>query len=292
MYPRLPAWEELQALSLAARTGSVSAAAREAGTQQQTMSARIHRAERALGVTVFARSPYGITPTPEGLSLLDALTPLTRATSDFLAAAHAVADPGVTSAGLCVAASHTIAEHHYPGWAAAFRARFPDVPLRMVQANSDGVRAAVSGGTAGVGFVEGGEIPTDLDGARVGVDELIVVVPPGHEWALRPVGEAELRGTPLVMREKGSGTREVVESALGHLAAPAGEFGSLASQRAGITALGAPGVIAREAVADHLELGKLVEVDTRTFPRELWAVWLRGTGPGEHARVLVEMAGG
>ncbi|WP_291314404.1 LysR family transcriptional regulator [Corynebacterium sp. UBA2622] len=290
MYPRLPAWEELQALAIAARTGSISAAAREAATQQQTMSARITRAERALGVRVFTRSPYGITPTPEGAALLDALPALSRAASGLLTTARALAEPG-TLGELRVAASNTVAELHYPGWAATFHLRFPAVHLRMIQENSDGVRAAVSSGEADIGFVEGGDTPRDLAAAPVGTDELIVVVPPGHGWATRRVSERELRDTPLVMREHGSGTRDVVETALGELAEPAGEFGSLASQRAGIVALGAPGVIARGAVADHLKLGKLVEVDTLTFARELRAVWRRGSEPGAEARALITIAG-
>ena len=58
----------------------------------------------------------------------------------------------------------------------------------------------------------------------------------------------ELQSTPLVLREQGSGTREVVADVLGTLAPPAGEFGSLGAQRTAIGALGAPGVIARRAV--------------------------------------------
>ncbi|MDU4705083.1 MAG: LysR family transcriptional regulator, partial [Corynebacterium sp.] len=74
MYPSAVA--ELEALLTAARAGSISKAARELGINQQTMSARIARAEKALGITVFERSPYGVSPTENGQVLIDALPDL------------------------------------------------------------------------------------------------------------------------------------------------------------------------------------------------------------------------
>ncbi|MDU4703937.1 MAG: LysR substrate-binding domain-containing protein, partial [Corynebacterium sp.] len=113
----------------------------------------------------------------------------------------------------------------------------------------------------------------------IGTDELVLAVPTGHPWTERAeISIEELRTTPLVIREPGSGSRQVVEDALGNLAEPAGEFGSLSAQRAGMIALAAPTIIARGAIRDQVTLGRIVIVPTRTrFTRNLSVVMRRGS---------------
>jgi DNA-binding transcriptional LysR family regulator len=45
-------------------------------------------------------------------------------------------------------------------------------------------------------------------------DEIVVVVPSKHEWVGQHVNVQQLRKAPLILRERGSGTRRVVEAAL------------------------------------------------------------------------------
>ena len=45
-------------------------------------------------------------------------------------------------------------------------------------------------------------------------DEIVVVVPSKHEWVGQQVEVQQLCKAPLILREKGSGTRRVVEAAL------------------------------------------------------------------------------
>ena len=46
-------------------------------------------------------------------------------------------------------------------------------------------------------------------------EQLVLVVPPHHAWSKRKSFKLEdLKDQPLIMREKGSGTRELVDSAL------------------------------------------------------------------------------
>ena len=52
-------------------------------------------------------------------------------------------------------------------------------------------------------------------------DELVLVVPAGHEWAERgDCAERALRSTKLLVENRGSGTREVLEQALKRAGAP------------------------------------------------------------------------
>jgi DNA-binding transcriptional LysR family regulator len=46
-------------------------------------------------------------------------------------------------------------------------------------------------------------------------DDLVLVVPPEHPWASRPtIALEDVRREPLILRERGSGSRETLEQAL------------------------------------------------------------------------------
>lgn len=284
MYPRP---DELTALCAVDEHGSVSAAARALGVNQQTVSARVRRAEDRLHLTAFRRSPYGTVTTDQGRIAIDAARELLAAFERFDAALS------TTTSHLQVAVSHTVAELYFPAWAADFHRHHPQVQVAMVQANSARVRDLVEAGRVPLGIVEGGVPRHSLREVGIGEDELIVVAPTGHPWSLpgTRVTREMLRTTALVVREPGSGSREVTEDVLGHLATPAGEFGSLASQRAGMISLQAPGIIAAGAVADAIILGRLARVHTPglSFRRDLVAVRLAHGSPGPEAEEFLRV---
>jgi DNA-binding transcriptional LysR family regulator len=188
---------------------------------------------------------------------------------------------------LAIAASQTIAEHLVPHWLVELRTAEQaagDQPtvVELAVANSTGVIELVRAGQAGLGFIETPHLPSGLVTARLRDDELLVVAAPGHRWAhrRRPLTLAEIAGTPLVMREAGSGTRDTLTD---HLAAQdpplrpaiAMELGTSAAVRSAIAAGVGPGVLSRLAVRDDLVLGRLVAVEVAAPPltRQLTAVW-------------------
>lgn len=291
MYPKIPDVPHVEAMLAVDRHGSMSAAARALGIPQQTVSTRVAQAERILGVPVFRRSPYGTVATEQGRALLDA-------SSHFLNSASAFARVVLEQRGSLgghrfpVAVSNTVAEMYFPSWAALFHRKYPESQIAMIQANSSQVRTLVASSEVQLGIVEGGATMHGLEEVPLGSDELILVVPPEHPWAGGEVTADDLRAEPLVVREPGSGSREVITSALGELAEPAGEFGSLSAQRSAIVQIGAPGIIAADAVADHIELGRLVRVQTPglSFERPLTAVRLRRAGANPDTDALIEIA--
>lgn len=293
MYPRIPDLADVAAIVAVDRHGSISAAARATGIHQQTMSARVARAEKLLGLTLFHRSPYGTETTNRGRTLIDAATGLLDAAQGFATTVtHLHDDTGPRD--LTVAVSNTVAELYFPDWAARFHSSHLSVRLSMMQANSAQVCRLVEDGTAALGIVEGGPVTHSLEESVLGHDDLVVAVPADHPWAApgRAVTARELRATPLVVREPGSGTRQVVEAVLGQLTEPAGEFGSLAAQRAAISSLNSPGIIAAGAVSDQIALGRLVRVHTPgvEFRRRLRAVRRRQASFQEDAAVLLAIA--
>lgn len=291
MYPKIPDVPQVEAMLAVDRHGSMSAAARALGVPQQTVSTRVSQAERILGVPVFLRSPYGTVATEQGRALLDASSHFLNSASTF---ARVVLEQrgALGSHRFPVAVSNTVAEMYFPAWAATFHRLHPESQIAMIQGNSSQVRTMVSSGEVQLGIVEGGSSLHGLEEVALGTDELILVVPTEHPWAGREVTADELRREPLVVREPGSGSREVITTVLGDLAEPAGEFGSLSAQRSAIAQLGAPGIIAADAVADHIELGRLVQVATPglSFERPLTAVRLRRAGDNADADALIAIA--
>jgi DNA-binding transcriptional LysR family regulator len=248
-----------------ARLGSVGAAARAHGITQPAASSRISSLERRLGVPLLERSTRGSRLTEEGGLVCD----WARAAVD----AAIALDAGVTSlrktleSRLSVAASLTVAEYLLPRWLAAFRTSAAKTSVALTTGNSDDVAATVLAGRADLGFIEGPDVPRGLRSRTVARDTLTVIVSPGHPWARRRSGitAGELAGTPLVSRERGSGTRRYLERALRRhidsaLAEPVLELSSTTAIKAAVAEGAGPAVLSSLAVTGELALGTIVSV--------------------------------
>lgn len=291
----------LRLLSAVIRSGSISAAAREAGVTQQAASLRLAALEREVGTPLLSRSSRGAQPTETGALVAEWAAEVLEAADRFDASLAALR--GATEATLRIAASMTIAEHLAPRWLTSLRlaslgtdGRGPRIELTA--ANSEAVLAAVREGSATIGFIETPDLPSDLATSVFASDELVVVVGRDHPWARRPRGVSveELARTPLVSREVGSGTRLAFERALaeqGHPAArPAFELSSTSAIRATAAAGEHPAVLSILAVREQLAAGALVKVPIRQLriTRPLTAVWRRGgSGVPASARPLLEV---
>ncbi|MFG1633419.1 LysR family transcriptional regulator [Pseudonocardia alni] len=274
-----------------ATLGSMGRAAVAHGVSQAAVSARIRSLESALGLTLLERSPRGTRLTPDGALVVERA----RAALD---AAHAL-DEGVAAlrtdraARLRVAASVTVAEYLLPRWLVALRAELPGTAVTLTSHNTAEVVDDVRSGDADLGFVEGPELPADLDGQVVARDRLVLVVAPDHPWAgRRAVDASRLASTPLVAREPGSGTRDFLERALGALAPPVLELGSTTAIKNAVAGGAGPAVISGLAVAAEVAAGTLRTVPVRgaDLQRRLRAAWRRGRAPSGPALVLVRIA--
>ena len=283
--------------------GSIGEAARRLGVTQASASERLATLERRLGVTLFARSRRGTRPTDEGRAVADWAGEVLAAADRLVAGVVALRDRSIGT--VRVAASLTVADYLVPGWLSVLRRQLPAAAVQLEVANSAAVAAAVAAGTVELGFVEGGGRPAGLVSRTVRDDRLVVVVPPDHRWARRraPLTPAELAATPLIARERGSGTREVLEQALaeavpaaaggGHLTIGAA-LGSTQSIKAAVLAGQGPGVVSELAVGDELARRQLVEVpvDGLVLVRRIRVVWRQHRPPSGATATLVAIAEG
>ncbi|WP_062079282.1 LysR family transcriptional regulator [Demequina globuliformis] len=283
-----PSVEELRMLLAVQARGSLTAAAEELGVTQQAVSQRMRALERRLGLALFARAARGTTLTAHGRLVADWAQGVVDQLDALSAAAASLrAD---RQAQLRVAASMTIAEHLMPVWMVSTGAHAIDARVQLTAVNSAGAIDAVRIGQVELGFIETPDVPRRLASRTIAVDEVVIVVAPGHPWAKRRrLPLATLARTPLVMREAGSGTRATVEAALARadlsLAPPAADVSTTAAIRALVLSGGGAAAISALAARDDLATGRLrrVHVDAPPFERPLTAIW-----DGE--RVLAEPA--
>ncbi|WKX74142.1 LysR family transcriptional regulator [Streptomyces sp. XD-27] len=292
MTHRVPDLGALELLLAVARLGSLGRAAREMGITQPAASSRIRAMERRLGLALVERSPRGSRLTEAGTLVTDWARRIVEAAEAFDAGVHALRDR--RDSRLTVAASMTIAEYLLPGWLIALRAMRPGTAVSLLAGNSAAVAAHLLAGEADLGFVEGLDVAPGLDGAVIGRDRLAVVVAPDHPWARRrvPVSPQELAGTPLVLRERGSGTRQVLHEALaayGGLADPLLELASTTAVKAAAISGAGPAVLSRLAVREELAARRLAEIPLAEvrLRRDLRAVWPAGQRPAGPARDLL-----
>lgn len=287
---------DLPALGLfvdAVDLGSLSAAARRHRITQPSASQAIGRLERRLGVALLLRGPRGSRPSPEGERLAGHAREVIAALNRFAAQAEAVR--AGTRGLIRVAASYTNAEYVLPTRVADFGSVRPDVAVRLTVANTDEVVAAVRAGDVELGFVEGPGTFAGLGTRRIGHDELAVVVAPDHPWAGRDAVPGNVvTATPLLLRERESGTRRTYEAAAARagyrVAEPYGVMTSTEALKAAVRAgLGAT-MVSRLAVQDELRDGRLVAVPVTGLDlgRDLRAVWL----PGQRSLLAAEFIRG
>ncbi|MEU8030230.1 LysR family transcriptional regulator [Streptomyces sp. NPDC049099] len=291
---RVPDLAALELLLAVARLGSLGAAAREVGITQPAASSRIRSMERQLGVALVDRSPRGSRLTDAGALVTDWARRVVEAAAAFDAGARALRDR--RDSRLRVAASMTIAEYMLPGWLLALHAERPDTAVSLLAGNSAKVAELLLSGDADLGFVEGLTVPTGLDSAVIAHDRLIVVTAPGHPWARRrrPLTPEELAATPLILRERGSGTRQVLDAALGGLARPLIELSSTTAVKASAVSGAGPSVLSELAVGEELSMRRLVSIPVEgvSLRRELRAVWPTGHRPTGPARELLSLTRG
>ncbi|MFE6621036.1 LysR family transcriptional regulator [Streptomyces sp. NPDC008086] len=291
---RVPDLGALELLLAVARLGSLGGAARELGITQPAASSRIRSMERQLGVALVDRSPRGSRLTDAGALVTDWARRVVEAAEAFDVGAQALRDR--RDSRLRVAASMTIAEYLLPGWLLALRAQRPDTAVSLLAGNSAAVAERLLADEADLGFVEGVSVPTGLDSVVIAHDNLIVVTAPGHVWARRrrPLEASELAVTPLILREKGSGTRQVLDAALGGLARPLIELSSTTAVKAAAVGGAGPAVLSELAVGEELSMRRLVRVPLSdvSLARDLRAVWPTGHRPVGPARDLLSLTRG
>ena len=212
----------LAAFLVVARTGRLSEAARRLNLPVSSVSQQIGSLEVDFGVRLFVRSNRGMALSSAGEALRRHAEEIEATWRQAFREVRR-AESGVQAVHL--AASQTVTEIFLPEPLGRFRRHEPTVQLTLTMANSAGVLLQVETGQVDFGIVEGRLHTRGLNVSPLWQDELGLVVSTRHPWAGRSeVGVDELAEADLILREEGSGTRRVLESALHHVGRDLGDF--------------------------------------------------------------------
>lgn len=158
-------------------------------------------------------------------------------------------------------ASRTIGNYILPELIAGYRRAVPDTPLSLQVGNSQEVINAVADFRVDLGLIEGPSHHPDLVTRPWLNDELVIFAAPDHPLAGRRLELPALADAPWILRERGSGTRDIVDhlllSRLPHFHLEMELGNSEAIKHAVRHGLGIS-CLSRRVVAEALALGTLV----------------------------------
>ena len=201
---------QLRAFHLVAQAGSFSLAARTGGLTQPTLSAQVRELEARYGVGLFDRQGRGVRMTPAGQSLYAVTTRLFAAEDDALALL--TGGRAVTHGHLRVSADSA---YHVVPILAAMKKRHEGLTFTLKIDNSAAVLEHLIDHAADVAVMAKVTSDPRIHSMKLREDRLILFVTRTHPWARRRrVSLADLAGRDIVVRERGSITREVFETGL------------------------------------------------------------------------------
>ena len=262
---------QLEVFAEVLKSGSTTQASQMLALSQSAVSAALTDLEGQLGVQLFDRvgkrlvvNEHGRLLYPRALALLEQAGEIEQLFRE---------DNGA----IRVYASSTIGNYILPGVIARYRKDFPSLPLELSVGNSQDVINAVADFRVDIGLIEGPCHSADIIAEPWLEDELVVFSAPDSAWLQGEVTLDKLARVPWILREKGSGTREIVDYLLlSHL--PQFQMGmelgnSEAIKHAVRHDLGVS-CLSRRVIAEQLEAGTLKEV-TIPLPklsRTLWRI--------------------
>ncbi|HEV2548855.1 MAG TPA: LysR substrate-binding domain-containing protein [Stellaceae bacterium] len=204
--------EQLRIFVAVAEALHVTKAAQALHLTQSAASAAVAAIEHRYGVPLFHRIGRGIQLTEAGKVLLAEAKAVLRHAGDAQRALEELS--GLKRGRLDIFASQTIANYWLPSRLNEFHRHHPQIALHVTIGNTTQVTEAMLAGQADLGFIEGEIEEPSLLRHRIEGDRLVLVVGARHPWFSRKsLKPAQLLETDWVLREPGSGTRQVFETA-------------------------------------------------------------------------------
>ena len=262
-------------------------AAEELYLTQPAVSLQIKALEEDVGVQLFDRTGAHITLTPAGKVLLDYCE---KVKTLLVQTEHEIAVlSGEHTGQLALGASTTIAQYVLPRLLGEFRREHPRVHPTLISGNTEHIVEAVEQQRIALGFIEGPARSREVKTEPFLEDELVLIASTAHEFAeCNSISCSEIASIPLLMRERGSGTRRVIEMALERQGVKRSslqivmEPDSTEAIKSAVEAGLGIRFVSRWAIAKDLRLGnnfKIVELEGLRIKREFLVVYASGPEP-------------
>jgi DNA-binding transcriptional LysR family regulator len=204
---------------------------------------------------------------------------------------------GLERGHLAIGASTTIGNYIVPALFGELHGAHPRVSLELEIGNAARIQEQLLDGKLDLGLSEG---LVASEGLRIEVfthDEMVLIVAPSHPLASAGpalLGLTQLQSLPLIVRERGSGTREVVEDALarrGIQLSPAMSLGSTEAIKNAVAAGLGAAFVSRLTIELELSSGRLttLALEDATIRRALRLLTLEGKPPSPAAREFLRL---
>ncbi|WP_457596668.1 LysR substrate-binding domain-containing protein [Hydrogenimonas sp.] len=204
-----------------AQVGHLTKVAEKMGLSQSAVSMSIKELENIIGYKLFDRINKKLALNEKGRAFADAIAPLVSKLADIEEEFRSDENNGE----LLVGVSTTIADYLIPPIICDYMKSYPRVKVNLKIGNTREIVRLIETGAVDLGFVEGNVESTAIKQEVVGLDELVVVTG-DRELAAKEDGYYidKLLGKQWILREEGSGTREVFLTHLGDLASQVNLF--------------------------------------------------------------------
>lgn len=188
---------------------SFTKAAAELLITQPAVTKHIHELEQQLGLALFKRNGNSISITSAGEVLMHYAEKIFDTYSALETELSLLKD---TSSGtIRIGASTTIAQNILPRLLALFKKAYPAVSFSFTQGNTDFITLQVIAEKLDIGIIEGNSHYPQIAYETFGRDEIVLVAKSASKLAKQTeIMAADLTNIPLVLREHGSGTLDVV----------------------------------------------------------------------------------
>ena len=193
----------------------ITRASEELGLSQPAVTKTIQSLEHELGLELIERQGRRIALTHAGRMVQNYARRIFMLEHEMEDALNMLRD--VDGGEVTLAANTTTGVYLLPPIVARFRLRYPQVALNIAILNSREIVEETLNWNLDIGLVETdpSNLPVGLNVEVFSYDELILVVSPQHSWTqLSSLQPQMLANGELLLREQGSGIREIIERAL------------------------------------------------------------------------------
>ena len=277
----------LKVFQCVAKNLSFTKASQELFISQPAITKHIHELESNYGAQLFERKGNRITLTDAGRLLLNHCEQILDEYKKLDYEMNLLHNDFVGE--LRLGASTTIAQYVLPPILARYIKRYPKVKLSLLNGNSRDIEEALQEHRIDLGLVEGTNRLPNLKYSKFLDDELVAVIPSNSRLTDKEeITPQELKNIPLVLREYGSGTLDVIEQALSRHHIRLGDLhilmylGSTESIKLFLQNADCMGIVSIRSIQNELKEGKLqvIEIEGMRMMRDFDFVQLQGTEGG------------
>ncbi len=187
------------------KSGHLTNVAKDMNLSQSAISMSIKELETILGRPLFDRINKKLMLNEVGRALHKEIEPIFKKLSDIEYEFKNSENKGMIRVG----ASTTIVDYLIPSIICAYMTSYPEVKVTLKEGNTQEIASMVEEGSVDIAFVEGLVAGSNIVSEKIGVDELIVVTAKESIANEKPLFIDNLSSYRWILREEGSGTREV-----------------------------------------------------------------------------------